>query len=240
MYEIKFFDLIDSTNEYLMQLARSGERGKLCAVARSQTKGRGRRGRSFSSPKNGLYMSLLLCDIPMDRAMLLTPTVGCAVARAIENIFGISVGIKWVNDLFFGGKKVCGILCETKFDFDKRLLDYAVVGIGINLTPPEGGFDEDIKDIAAALRESITEEQYHALIDEILLQIEESLPKLGSAELIEEYKSRSVILNKEISVHTPQGEYKAVAVDIDSMGNLVVEAGGKREILSSGEISVRF
>ena len=239
MYSVTHFEEIGSTNEYLMSLAKSGERGKVCVAARSQTAGRGRRGRSFSSPKNGLYMSLLVSKLPMDSAMLLTPMTACAVARAIENVTGISVGIKWVNDLYLEGKKLAGILTEAKFDFGRHMLDYAVRGIGINLTPPDMGFDEEIRDIATALLDECDESLRLTLCNEILKQVEEYLPRLDSPSLIEEYKARSVILGREISVHAAEGVYKAKAVDIDSRGNLIVEKDGKRLTLSSGEISVR-
>ncbi len=240
MYTITHFDIIDSTNEYLMWLAKSGERGKVCVTAKAQTAGRGRRGRSFFSPMNGLYMSLLVSDLPMDSAMLLTPMTACAVAKAIENITKISVGIKWVNDLYLNGKKLAGILTETKFDFDKHTLDYAVIGIGINLAPPEGGFDGEIKDIATALLDECDDSLQLALCEEILRQIEEYLPRLGSELLIEEYKAKSVILGKEISVRTLDGDYTAAAVDIDLNGNLIVRRDGQLASLSSGEISIRL
>ncbi len=240
MYTLTHFDSINSTNEYIMQLAKSGERSKICVTARSQTAGRGRRGRSFSSPVNGLYMSLLVSDLPMDKALLLTPMTACAVAKAIENVTGIAVGVKWVNDLYLRGKKLAGILTETKFDFDAKRLEYAVIGIGINLAPPRGGFDEEIKDIATALLDECDDDLKHKLLGEILRMIEEYLPQLGSSSLMEEYKSLSVVLGREIFVHTAEGIYKAVATDIDEKGNLIVTKDSEPLTLSSGEISVRL
>ncbi len=240
MYKIQHFKLIDSTNEYLMGLAKVGERGKLCVSADAQTAGRGRRGRTFASPENGLYMSLLVADLPMDQAMILTPMAAVAVAKGIEKLLGISVGIKWVNDLFYRGKKVCGILTETKFDFVKRRLDYAVIGIGINLCEPEEGFPEELKDIAGALLSEYNAELRDALRYEILLQIEEHIPMLSSPRLIEAYKERSLLLGREITVLSPEGEYQAYAFDIDSMGNLIIEANGERKALSSGEVSIKL
>lgn len=241
-YEIEEFDSLDSTSTQLMKRAAEGAPDGSVVIARSQTAGRGRYGRQFFSPAgSGLYMSILLRKaLPMELAMLLTPMVACAVANAIEKVADVSCGIKWVNDIYIDGKKAAGILTETKFDFENELLNYAIVGIGINLTPPADGFAYEIKDIATAIADSFSEEQRHQLICEILNQLDKYLYKLGSKELMEEYRKRSIILGKEIEIRSLTGDRPAIALDIDNNGNLIVRSEFGIEVLSSGEISVRL
>ncbi len=112
-------------------------------------------GKKFYSPSNtGLYISILVRpDIPADQALFLTTSAAVATAKAIEDVSNKKADIKWVNDIYIEGKKVCGILTEAAFNIETSKLDYAIVGIGINVCPPEGGFPEDISEIATAIFE---------------------------------------------------------------------------------------
>ena len=148
------FDTVDSTNTVCLQRASSGDRSTYAAVAGGQTRGRGRRGRSFFSPDGtGLYMSILLRPegLQADQAVRFTTVAAVAVSEAIEDVSGKTASIKWVNDIYVSGRKACGILTEASFNPEDGTLDYAVVGIGINVYEPQGGFPEDIKDRAGAL-----------------------------------------------------------------------------------------
>ena len=149
---ITIFDELDSTNNYLKKLGSQGEKENQLVIAESQTCGRGRMGRSFYSPNGtGIYFSLLLHPkISAEKSLFLTVMAAVSVAETVMKYNKNDVKIKWVNDIYIDGKKVCGILTEGAINSDK-MLDYAVVGIGINVVEPENGFPDVIKDIATAI-----------------------------------------------------------------------------------------
>ncbi len=241
-YEIEEFDSIESTNSYLWQLAKDGEVDKKVIVARSQTAGRGRRGKSFySSGGMGLYTSVLLRKgVSLDKLSYLTPAVACAVARAIESISDKKCGIKWVNDIFVGSKKVSGILTETKCDFEKEILEYAVIGIGVNLCAPSQGYPDDIKNIAGALFESCDDGVRYELLRAILRELDLVMSQLETLEFLNEYRSRSILNGKEIEIFTPNGSISATAIEIDGQARLVIDINGERQALSSGDVSIKI
>ncbi len=228
-----------STNDELKKLALSGEKDTVLFLAESQTAGRGRKGRSFFSPKDtGIYMSILLHpDLSPEECTLITPLCAVAVAEAIENVTGISADIKWVNDIFVRGKKVAGILTEGSFT--AKGAEYIIVGIGINLAPPEDGFPEDIRDIAGSLTEK-AEGLREILIAETVNRFMYHLNRIKSREFVSLYRDRLFFLGRKITVISSEEAYEATAEDIDDMCRLTVRTGqGQLRILGSGEISVR-
>lgn len=230
----------DSTNRVAKELAAQGVPEGTLVVAKRQSGGRGRMGRSFFSPEGGIYMSMILRpEIPADRAILITTCAAVAVARAIENVCKETVGIKWVNDIFIKNKKVCGILAEGEFSTETEGFSYVVLGIGINVkrqTVPE-----ELKEIVGCLEEyseyTILKEE---LISAVWCEFFSLYDTLSTAVYMEEYKERSVLLGKEVTVCAANGDYKAVVTDIDKEGRLGIRRGDTVEYLSSGEISVRL
>ncbi len=263
IYKITEFDVLDSTNNYLVSLAKDGEPSGRVVIAKRQTAGKGSKGRSFYSPEtSGLYMSVLIRkDFSPKTAMLITPMVACAVADALEAVSDKIMGIKWVNDIYCDGKKLCGILTESRFDFTSNRLDYAVIGIGINLTEPKSGFPKEISDIAAALyKGEITEEQRQNVISSVLDRLEYYLSELTDCEqsnsvppkFLSDYRHRSVLIGKTVYITGANGineaatatanatpAVKATAVDIDDEARLVVVLDGKRITLDSADVSVK-
>ena len=138
---VVFYRATGSTNTDLKELAAAGAPAGTVCVAESQSGGRGRRGRSFASPAGGAYFSLLLRpDLALSEVSALTGAVAVAVARVLEEMTGLSVGIKWVNDLWLNNKKAVGILCEAVADLETGTPEYVIVGVGIDLAgelPPE-------------------------------------------------------------------------------------------------------
>ena len=229
-----------STNDELKKTALSGENRTVLYAAEAQTAGRGRKGRSFFSPKNtGIYMSLLLHpDLSPEECTLITPLCAVATAEAIENVTAVRADIKWVNDIFVGGRKVAGILTEGAFS--RSGADYIIVGIGINLAPPEEGFPEEIRETAGALTEN-SDGLRERLIAEAVNRFMYHLGRIKSRDFISLYRERLFFLGREITVLSPDGSYKAVASDIDEMCRLTVKtADGKIKTLGSGEISLRL
>ncbi len=237
------YDCVTSTNDLAKEIVQKDCAAETVIIARKQTAGRGRRGRSFFSPDGtGIYMSIVLRPAcPTELFSLLTPAAAVATAKAMEEVSGKKVDIKWINDIFLEGKKICGILCETSFDNNQNLPS-VIVGIGINLCAPREGFPEDIAEIASSLFGSdIPNEDIPSILcAEIINLLAEYSDALNERPFIEEYKDRMFLLGKDINVITPNGTYSAVATDIDDDGHLIVTLPDKSiNVLNAGEISIK-
>ena len=235
------FSSIDSTNTALKAMAARGEREGCVLIAEQQTAGRGRMNRSFFSPPDGgLYMSMLLRPaLRAEDALLLTTSAAVAAAEAIEAVLGISVGIKWVNDLFVRGRKVCGILCESSLSSDGGL-DYAVVGIGINVRAPKGGFPPELEGIAGALLadgDNAPSALRSRLAAEILTRYAALISALPAADFLDEYRRRSLVIGRSVTLSTT-GETVAVEGIDDACRLLVRTEEGTLHTVSSGECSI--
>ena len=236
---IECTDVTASTNDDIRQKARLGTEEIYVLIADRQTAGKGSKGRSFFSPEGtGCYMSLLLRpSLRPAECTLLTTMAAAATAKAIERVCNKAVDIKWVNDIYSGGRKLAGILTEGAF-INSDKIDYAVVGIGINLTEPEGGFPEELKNIAGALG---NEEIKNELIAEIINEFTAYYIRLPDKDYMNEYRRRLFFLGREVRVIQGEKSFTATAKDIDDMCGLVVErADGTRITLNSGEISIRI
>lgn len=226
--EVSVFDSIDSTNSY----AKGEFNGSpLIVLADGQTNGRGRLGRSFFSPAGtGLYMSIALrLPIPTD---VLTVVAAVAVSRAIEDISDKYAQIKWVNDIFIDGKKVCGILCESLSLTDGKA-DSAVIGIGINLSTES--FPEEISHIAGSLGNKDFDR--NELAARIFAELVYLLGR-DKSSVLKEYEDRLFILGKDVSFIKDGVSRKGVAFGINEDANLLVDVDGEIVALSSGEISL--
>ncbi|MFR4357638.1 MAG: biotin--[acetyl-CoA-carboxylase] ligase, partial [Clostridia bacterium] len=133
--DLHIYDTIDSTNLKARQLAMDGAPHGTVVLAKQQTSGRGRLGRSFFSPREGIYLSIVIKpDFDVSKSVLVTSAAAVAVANAIEKVCGLESKIKWVNDVYIDGKKVCGILTEGISDFETGQIEHLILGIGINTT----------------------------------------------------------------------------------------------------------
>ena len=166
------YDTLSSTNATAREQAMQGASDMTVILAEHQSGGRGRMQRTFHSPEGtGIYMSVIVRRPMTARdATHITPLAAVATAQAIESMIHRPVGIKWVNDIYLDGKKVCGILCEGAVEPGTRQLQYAVIGIGVNVTPPKDGFPEEIRHIAGSVFDADTESWHlrDRLIGEIL------------------------------------------------------------------------
>lgn len=241
--DLRVFDSVDSTNLVLRALANQGAPEGTVVVAASQTGGRGRKGRSFYSPQGtGVYVSILLKPkIAPDDATLITTTAAVAVCGAAEALSGKSASIKWVNDVFMDGKKICGILTEGSFDMESGQFEYAVLGAGVNVYEPAGGFPAEIRAIAGSVLPASVPDGKNRMIAEYLNRFLPLYRHLGSAETNAEYRRRSFVLGQKVTVLAGDRANPARALDVDERCRLVVEyEDGRREALSSGEISVKL
>ena len=240
--EISVFDCVSSTNALLKQKAAQGAAEGTVVLARRQTEGKGRMGRPFYSPENtGLYLSLLLRPtISPEKSLYITTAAAAATAKAIETASGQPVAVKWVNDLFMNGKKCCGILTEASLDLESGGLEYAVLGIGVNLCPPERGFPAELEEIACGIFDKKpTEIEISRLAAAILTQFFHYYHALEKKEFLEEYRSRSLVTGKEITILSNSPE-KGTALYIDEEFGLRVRTQTGEKTLRSGEVSVRL
>ena len=235
---------LDSTNTMVREKAAAGVPEGYTVIANGQTKGRGRSGRSFYSPPDtGIYMSLLLRPhrYTAGQAARLTTMAAVAICEAIETVSGEKAQIKWVNDIYVAGKKVSGILTEASVGLEDGFVEYAVLGIGINVSMPESGFPEELEEIAGAVFREAQSDAKNRLAAEFLNCFMTYYTASGQADYVENYRSRSLVIGREIQVISPGGSRKAFALDVDKECHLIVKyEDGTTEDLSSGEISVKF
>lgn len=234
---------VTSTNALLKEKAAAGAPEGTVLVALSQTAGRGRFARSFFSPADsGIYMSILLRPrIPAESATLITTAAAVAVAEAAEELSGRKTGIKWVNDVLIDGKKICGILTEASLNIESGALDYAVIGIGLNVYEPENGFPDEIKNIAGAILGEHGSGNKSRLTALVLESFFKYYKDISERTYLTAYRERCIVLGKQISVLSPEGARPATALDIDENCRLRVKyVGGEEALLSSGEVSIKI
>ncbi len=237
MADIIFLNETDSTNIYLKRLAHDRAREGTTVIAKSQSCGRGRLGKSFHSPDGGLYMSTLLR--PKHSAaisLLITTAAAAAVSRAVFDVFGQENLIKWVNDIYINSRKVCGILAESALCGDK--LDFVVLGIGVNLyqTNP---LPDSIKSIAGFICEQpCSEEIFNLFANTILKYFYEYYGVLESKPFLEYYKAHQLLVGREITVIRGESIEPALALGIDDELRLRIKQNDKESLLSFGEVSI--
>ena len=236
--QLYFYDSIDSTNTQAKRLLAEGLQGNALLAANEQTAGRGRQGRSFYSPKNtGIYYSYVFHpQKTLADAVFITTAAAVSVVRAIERVSTLKPQIKWVNDVYLGGKKVCGILTEAVSDFESGALESVIVGIGINVNT--ASFPAELRDKAAGLGDaSITRA---ALLNAAVEELIKVAQDLENPAIMEDYRRHSAVIGKEISFIQNGVTTKATAVEIDDKGALVVKTQQGLTTLSSGEITLRL
>ncbi len=240
MRDILIFDSVTSTNTLLKDMASKGAREGVAILARAQTAGKGRMGRFFfSPPRTGIYMSILLRpDFPAGELKFLTPMAAVAVSEAIEKISKEQTEIKWVNDIYMKDKKVCGILTEASFSDDK--INYAIIGIGVNLEPPKSGFPKEIENIAGGIFTKAPEGAFECLYKEIYDNILSYYREFEDKKFIEKYIKKCTYLEgKEITVSDGKTAYTATAGIPDRECRLIVtDSSGKEMLLYSGEANI--
>ena len=240
-YRIEGVDAIDSTNS---ELKRRNLKTKTLLFANTQSGGRGRLGRSFFSPRGGLYFSLALpLQLNIDSALLITSVAAVAVSEALSEIAGIETSIKWVNDLYMGDKKLCGILTEGIISMETKTLATAIIGIGINLHLPIDRFPSDLQTIVASAFDSERPLPIdpHLLVCRIAADIEKRIEAFPDRSFLEIYRKRSNLIGKAVRVHQGSCSYQAQVLGIDDDAHLlIVDETGKTHSLSSGEVSIRL
>lgn len=240
--QVVYIPEVDSTNRYAAELVQHGAAHGTVVTASVQTGGKGRRGRVWFSPAEGLWFSTIIRrPIPLARAAELTLLASVAVRRAIARLTALPVEIKWPNDLLLYGRKICGILAEVRADGED--LEHAIVGIGINTNIPSDTFPETLRDVATSVvAEGGPEISHPALAGAILSEMDPLFEELaaggsGFAACRDEWKTHSYTLHRDVRVQTPQGILAGRAVDIDVVGVLTLELpNGDHVRIQSGEV----
>ncbi|MDR2664977.1 MAG: biotin--[acetyl-CoA-carboxylase] ligase [Oscillospiraceae bacterium] len=235
---------VGSTNDLVARRAREGEPEGLVMAADSQSAGRGRQGRPFYSPEGaGAYFSVLLRPgTGIQRPQLITAAAAAAVAETLaEERAGADIGIKWVNDVLCNGKKVCGILAEGSPDAGGGRLAHVVLGIGINVAAPPGGYPDWIGGAAGALFEGddCPGDMRNILVAGVLNRFAAYYADLDGRGYLRAYRGMSAVIGREIAVTAGSGTRRALAVGIDDECRLSVRyPNGETEALSAGRITI--
>lgn len=238
---VEILDSTESTNTYLKALAAKAPLPDGYAVlALRQTGGRGRMGRSFSSPIGGLYLSMLFMpDCPPERIPTLTPCVAVAAARAIERVCAVTPGIKWPNDLLLSSRKLCGILTESSVARSRR---FAVVGLGINVNTPPDALTADARNVAVSLKEHLGREVDLAALGSAVIEELDAMYSswcANPAYCVEEYRRLCLSIGRAVTLTRGEASRPAYARDIAPDFALICDIDGKEERITMGEISLR-
>ncbi|RJX27051.1 MAG: biotin--[acetyl-CoA-carboxylase] ligase [Dethiobacter sp.] len=242
---IHHYRQIDSTNSALKTLAEKGAPEGTIVIAEEQTGGRGRMGRSWSSPfSKGIWLSILLKPplAPQDTPLFTLLAAAAVVKGILVNLPDLPVGIKWPNDLLINNRKVCGILTELKAEAD--LLHYLVIGIGLNVNSKEEDFPAELRNTATSLYLENNKEEVsrQKLASSILQEMDNSyLDYLnnGPGMVISAWKKYNITLGKDVTIKTVQGSFSGKAADLDSDGALIVEEEkGIKKRFQAGEVTL--
>ncbi len=234
---------VTSTNTVLKQMAEAGATEGTVLIAQEQTGGKGRLQRRFFSPAGtGIYMSVLLRpDISAPDCLFITTASAVAVAEAIKEVCGKDARIKWVNDVYCDGKKVCGILTEASLDLESGGVAYAVLGIGINVYRPPEGYPDEIAGVAGAIIDNADGmgDLRSRVTACVLKRLWTYYSELDKRRFLDKYKALSMIVGREVYVLRKNTSHKAYVIGIDDDCCLRVRYfDGSEELLSSGEVSI--
>ena len=238
---------VTSTNGLLLSRGELGEAEGLILTADRQTAGRGRSGRSFYSPETaGIYTSLLLRpQLTMGQIEKLTPLAAVAVCEVLEEIAGCRLQIKWVNDVYRDGRKICGILAQASPTFSVGIPDYVVMGIGINLFPPQGGFPKEIRDVAGSLWSEPMSDPLirEKIIGRLWKRFYEFYQDPDDPSCVETYRAHMMLLGEEVIAYDGADGSERVArltgLTDDYALLLQFEGEDAPSVVRTGEIRIR-
>ena len=239
--DIQVFEQTTSTNDVVERLARDGVKEGAVVFAESQTKGRGRLGRKWSSPTHkGLWLSVLLRpDLRPQETTQLTVISATALRRAIKTVTGLSADIKWPNDLLLGGKKVAGILTEMSAETDR--VRHVIIGIGMDVNQDASDLPGELRPIATSLKmESGDEISRAELATEVLRELDTDYARIGMGkfpEVADEWEAACVTIGRNVTVHIGNQKFRGRAESLDDDGALLVRTEhGHLERITGGDV----
>lgn len=234
--DVIYYPMVDSTNNECKRLLAKGKQGRFLVVSDCQSSGRGRQGKTFVSPaETGIYFSLVIRpNTSFENAVTATTAASVAVCMAVESLTDKRPQIKWVNDVYLDGRKICGILTEAVTNFEDGTVDSVIVGIGINLK--ENAFPEELKNIVGFLDADVNKNL-------LVARVIDNLVKINTGDydtFIDYYRTHSMVIGQKIRIIKGEEQIEATALAIDRRGGLEVELeNGEHTVLRSGEISIR-
>lgn len=233
---------LPSTNTYLKELASGSHPHPTVVLAHRQTQGRGRMGRSFhSDDAGGVYLSLLLRN-PEDtlNTDLVTIAAALAVSDTLDGLYGVTTGVKWVNDVYHGDRKVAGILTEGALEMETGRIPHLVLGVGINVSTTD--FPEALRPIAASLLETTGKRLPRSVVAGTLLAHLEDILALTREDpkaLLTRYREKLLYLGEPIWVFQGNQRHEGVLMGVDEEGSLLLRQQGTLRTLRSGEVRIR-
>ncbi|MBP2029140.1 BirA family biotin operon repressor/biotin-[acetyl-CoA-carboxylase] ligase [Methanohalophilus levihalophilus] len=234
--ELVYYDKVQSTNDIAKQIGSEASDGTV-VIAEIQDSGRGRRGCDWCSPEGGIWLSVILkLSMSPSHASRLTLMAGVAVAETLRKI-GVNASLKWPNDVLVGGKKICGIL--TEMEAEAEIINYVVIGIGINANMDPESFPDDLKKTSTTIKYELGKEIDRVIfVQSLLSTLEQHYIKFNTGsfdEILQKWIDLSDTLGKQVCMVTPVKMYEGKAIGISEDGGLIVEmADGSKETLISG------
>ncbi|MGP6147149.1 biotin--[acetyl-CoA-carboxylase] ligase [Jeotgalibaca sp. A122] len=239
---VETYQTIDSTNAEAKRRLNDNPHEDILILAESQEKGRGRLGRTFYSPsRNGIYMSLTLHDLnPQNDATLVTTAAAVAVCQAIEELTDLKPRIKWVNDIFIDGKKICGILTEGTLSLETQTIQSIILGIGLNVLEDEN-LPAELQQIVGSLFKKESPVSRNHLAASIINHFFRIYETMGTREYLDEYRERCFVLGRNVSFVKNNETYSGLAIGIDDTGALEIQLTDNTITkISYGEISINW
>jgi len=243
---IYYFEEIDSTQNFAQQIASDKKENGTIIIAEKQTTGRGRLNRKWTSPKGGMWFSLIIHPkFDVSSSTLIPILSAVALSKSIKTVLGIKTEVKWPNDITMNGKKVAGMLVDASFQANN--IDYLILGIGIN-------FDIDAKKLEKrlsktpnfygvnSLRRKDDKTPPKVLLKEFLLQFEKNLSQLDNgkkSKIVKEWTKRAVGIGKRITINTSNGKISGISQGIDNDGALKVKTSKGIKKIFAGDIILK-
>ncbi|WP_442760780.1 biotin--[acetyl-CoA-carboxylase] ligase [Paucilactobacillus nenjiangensis] len=236
-WQVEVYDEIDSTNIRAKQLAATNPGQRTVVIANQQTAGYGRFGRNFFSPgETGLYLSFLLPINGQINPGKMTTATAVVIAQVLEKLFGVTVEIKWVNDLIVNHHKVTGILSEAVTNFETGTLSSVIVGIGINLVENDL-LAPELKNKVGALTTQKNQLDRNQVASEIIDAFDTMLPTLDDGNFMDEYRQRSLVIGKNVEVKIGNRVLTGEVETINDDGALLLKTATEVVTVNAGEIT---
>jgi len=242
-YKIYHYDNVSSTNDVAKEIAKKDDKEKIVVLAETQTSGKGRLGRSWISPKGGLWFSIVMRpQISPKEALKLTFTTSSAVAKTIQQMFGLKTEVKWPNDVLVKGRKICGILTEASTR--ESMVEFVVIGVGINANMDLTSFPSNLRGSVTSLKHELRHEvRRKALTNNLLQNFEHRYKRLQQGRwstLLQEWKGMATFLGEQVEVTSFDEVIVGEAWDVDDDGGLILrlENGVLKKVVA-GDVTVR-
>lgn len=231
-----------STNIDVGAAAANGAPHGTTTVSLEQKSGQGRLGKTFCSPKGGVYFSTLIRPtLSIEKAVMITPAAAVAVHKAITEVLGLPVSIKWVNDIYMNGRKVVGISTQAQADIAVGGISGIIVGIGINYNTAQTDFSPELKDKAGSLFYENAPAKRNELLAATIANLLDLSKDLTDKSYMDYYRKHNLVIGARVDYEIDKETKSGIVENIDDNGSLIIHEDGKSEKrrLSCGEISVR-